>query len=323
MRLFDLVSQSTSPPLGMPQGFSLPCAYQFAAQVRQCPLRVVLAGDLVHAATMLAYSDGDRLAGCLDLVHAPMQSVWIEWLESERQAALLNVPNLNARVILTAKRGGVLVNSDKSGRAGTIRTFWSLPDDVVHTGSVLTDFDLDNPLRQQTSLASVFDGQRASILAPEEPAIDMVLSHAGSRFDPAWAGYYRSGRLSELEQTAVLHSALGTTAYDTPMLFALFLLMTAKDGVHRRSSELSKLNRARQHAGRPPLLEHVEAALRLSAQTDSQERAESERMRRPSRMHRVRGHLARRGNKIFWRTSHLRGSARQGAVQTRTVSLSF
>jgi hypothetical protein len=45
--------------------------------------------------------------------------------------------------------------------------------------------------------------------------------------------------------------------------------------------------------------------------------------RRGPRLHHVRGHIARRGDKVFWRLPHLRGSARLGVVRSRTVQLSF
>jgi hypothetical protein len=45
--------------------------------------------------------------------------------------------------------------------------------------------------------------------------------------------------------------------------------------------------------------------------------------RRSPRLHHVRGHLVRREDRVFWRTPHLRGSALQGVVRSRTVCLSF
>jgi hypothetical protein len=38
-------------------------------------------------------------------------------------------------------------------------------------------------------------------------------------------------------------------------------------------------------------------------------------------LHHVRGHIVRRGNKVFWRSPHLRGDARLGVVRSRTVQL--
>jgi hypothetical protein len=37
----------------------------------------------------------------------------------------------------------------------------------------------------------------------------------------------------------------------------------------------------------------------------------------------VRGHLVRRGSKLFWRVPHLRGNARAGNIRSRTVTWQF
>jgi hypothetical protein len=322
MRLFDIVSQSTSSPPGTPVDLPIPAPCHFAETVRRCPLRIVLADELVRCATTLAYSDGDRLAGCLDLIHAPMETVWVEWTESTRHQALREVPNLDVRGEATAKRVGVLVQSDRSGRVGTMRTFWSTPNDVAYLGCLVSEFDLDTSIRESTNMAAIFDGQPVGISYVEEPAVDAVLNHVQYRLDPAWGLYYRCAALAENQRSAVMRAVLASSAFDASMIFALFLLMAAKDGVQRRVSELARINRARQRAGRTPLLEHVEACLNLRSVADSVEQSDSTIIRRPARMHHVRGHLTRRGNKIFWRSSHLRGSARQGLIRTRTVSLS-
>jgi len=325
MRLLDLVCQSTSPPPGIPSGFSIPTPGHFAQQVTACPLRIVLADELVRCSTQLAYSEGDRLAGCLDLIHAPMQSVWIEWSEVIRQQVLREIPNLEVRDAATAKRVGLLVQTDKTGRAGTMRTFWSTSEDVPYTGSVVTEFDLDHPIRGSTDLGAMFDGEPVGVSHMAEPAVDAVLNHVQYRLDTAWRSYYGCANLSAVERNAVARTALSSSACDAPMTLALFLLMTAKDGVQRRTSELAKVNRARRRMGRAPLLEHVEAFLNLRAFTepDGLEPDAGTSVRRPARLHHVRGHLARRGNKIFWRCSHLRGSARLGSLRSRTVALSF
>ena len=323
MRLLDLISQSNTPTPNLPPGFSLPSAHHFAGQLRSCPLRIVMADDLVRCATLLAYADGDRLSGCLDLIHAPMESVWVEWLESPRESALSDIPDLNVRFGVRAKRKGLLIQSCQSGRTGTIRTFWSMPNDVAYAGSVLSDFDFDRAMYGHSHPSQILAGKHAVVVDPEEPAIEAILSHVGFRFDPAWASYYRGGNLSLVEQAELIRNALGTAAYDAPMLFALFLLMTAKDGVTQRPSDLAKLNHARLRSRRQPLLDHIEVSLRLPVQPSAESGFNSETARRQARMHRVRGHLVRRGSKVFWRSSHVRGSARQGCIQTRTMALSF
>jgi hypothetical protein len=323
MRLLDLVAQSTVSPPGTPAGFDIPAPHHFSHLLRTCPLRVVLADDIVRCAVMLAYSDGDRLTGCLDLIHAPMETVWVEWTEATRLAALREVPDLAVRADATAKHAGLLIQSDKSGRAGNIRTFWSLPNEVAYTGSIITEFDLDNAIREAKEPSAIFAGQAAGINCTEEPGIDEILNHVRYRLDPGWLRYYRSSNLTEDEQTSIWRAALGTTAYDTPMILALFLLMAAKEGVQRREIGLERLNGARRRVGRAPLLEHVEASLHAHAAPTSSERDRNNSSGRPKRIHRVRGHLMRRGNNIFWRSSHLRGSARQGMIRTRTVHFRF
>jgi hypothetical protein len=46
-------------------------------------------------------------------------------------------------------------------------------------------------------------------------------------------------------------------------------------------------------------------------------------VRRSPRLHHVRGHLMRHGSELIWRVPHLRGHARSGRVQTRTVVWTF
>jgi hypothetical protein len=54
-----------------------------------------------------------------------------------------------------------------------------------------------------------------------------------------------------------------------------------------------------------------------------QQRTDQHGTRRRPRLHRVRGHLVRRGSSLFWRVPHLRGSARAGSVKSRTVVWTF
>ncbi|HEX8783003.1 MAG TPA: hypothetical protein VF764_06520 [Steroidobacteraceae bacterium] len=92
MRLLDLVAQSTSAGPTLPEGWGFPRAHQFADAVRTCPLRLVLADDLIQYTIQLAYAEGERLSGCLDLIHVPAQQLWLEWLEAGRQSTLSEMP---------------------------------------------------------------------------------------------------------------------------------------------------------------------------------------------------------------------------------------
>jgi hypothetical protein len=284
----------------------------------------VLADDLIHCTTLLAYAEGERLSGCLDLIHVPSQHLWVEWLEATRQAALRQIPEFDGNPYSRVRRRtGVFIDADIAGRAGTMRTFWSTENEQVYSAALVTDFDLDRVIRPALDIAAVFNGAGVGVKMPEEAALDDLLSHVCFRLDPAWADYYRSANLPESQQLVVLREVLGTTAFDMPMIFSLFLLFTAKDGVQRRVADLGRLNHARRRSGKRELLEHIEVAGPIAATYESTSSVADSGNRRGPRLHHVRGHIARRGDKVFWRSPHLRGNARMGVVRSRTVELSF
>jgi len=332
LRLLDLVAQSTVAAPTLPAGWAFPGAHHFADAVRTCPLRLVLADDLIQCTTQLAYAEGARLSGCLDLIHVPSQQLWLEWLEATRQSTLRELPEgastccpgLRSTACSSVRRTGVLIAADPTGRAGTMRTFWSTQNEQVYAAALLTDFDLDRLMRPALDIDAVFSGAAFGVVMPVEAALDELLSHVCFRLDPAWGNYYRAAHLTASEQLLVLREVLGTMAFDMPMILALFLLFAAKDGLQRRAADLERLNSARRRSGKRPLLEHIEvrAPIEAAYQCAASPAAAVDRRRGP-RLHHVRGHIARRGDKVFWRLPHLRGNARLGMVRSRTVQLSF
>jgi hypothetical protein len=323
LRLLDLVAQSTSGAPELPRGWAFPGAHHFADAVRTCPLRLVLADDLIRCTTQLAYAEGERLSGCMDLIHVPSQHLWLEWLEATRQSTLGEIPACGITSCSNVRRTGALIAADPAGRAGTMRTFWSTQNEQVYSAALLTEFNLDRVLRPELDIDAAFSGAAFGVVVPAEPALDELLAHVCFRLDPAWANYYRAASLTERQRLEVLRHVLGTTAFDMPMILALFLLFATKDGLQHRTADLERLNHVRRRSGKRPLLEHIE--VRTAIATDYQYpaplAADGNRRRGP-RLHQVRGHIARRGDKIFWRVPHLRGSARMGVVRSRTVQLS-
>ena len=293
MRLLDLIAQSSPTQSGVPPAWPLPGPHQFAQAVHACPLRLVLADDLTRCSTALAYAEGDRLSGCLDLVHVPSERLWVEWAESPRLESLSDTLEVQIKPTVDGGRAGVLISSDSSGRAGTIRSFWCSPDDKAYCASLIAEFDLNRPIRCWNSVADVFNGESAGVTVCEEPAFDALLSHIRFRFDPAWSDHYRSANLSNDQQSAILCTALGSTAFIIPMLFALFLLLAAKGGAQRRSVNFDRLNRIRRRSGKTQLLEHVEVFTSVRAKRDDDRTNIDANTRIGRRLHHVRGHLAR------------------------------
>src|SRR5258708_19625287 len=115
MRLLDLIAQSSPSQSGWPPTWPLPGPHAFAQAVHACPLRLVLADDLTRCSTALAYAEGDRLSGCLDLVRVPSERLWVEWSESPRLDALSDILETQIKPTVTRGRPRVLINSHSSG----------------------------------------------------------------------------------------------------------------------------------------------------------------------------------------------------------------
>ena len=161
--------------------------------------------------------------------------------------------------------------------------------------------------------------QRSSICVSDHAAgeADILRRCFRFRFERSWHDYYDRARLTPMQAAALSHHALGTIAIDIPVLLAFFLLLATRPSLPRRPLMLERLNRARSRSGKPALLEVFAPLL---TECESGFASGSGTVRRPRRRHYVRGHLVRRGNKLFWRVPHLRGSARAGSVRTRTVT---
>jgi hypothetical protein len=323
MRLLDLISQGYCARVQLEEGHELPGAGGFQKAIRDCPSRYVLSDDLVHCATHLSYAEGDRLSACLDLIRVPATSLWVEWSDEPRREALRAIPGLKMEIGPVARRAGALITAALSGRSGEMRTFWSTPDEIAYLSPLVISFDLDRaPQAASSRDGSAYPGT-VGLRMEGEPAIQELLEHLLFRFDEAWAAYYRSCWHTDELRTTVLRANLAGCAFDAPMLLAFFLLLNARSLLPKRQVLHERLNMARRRAGKSRLLEHVEVSAPLDAGGLSGLPVMADPTRIGPRLHHVRGHLVRRGLSIFWRSPHLRGSARLGLVRTRTVELSF
>jgi hypothetical protein len=320
MRLLDLIAQGQCAVVHAGDGQELPGAHRFRAQIQLCPLRYVLSDELARCATELAYAEGDRLSSCMDLIRVPARSLWVEWADGPRREALQAVPSLEVRTGEGPRRGGALVMASSDCRSGHIRTFWCARDDRAYLSPVITAFNLDRA--PEGSNSAIWRGE-AVLQLEGEPAIEELLEHLRFSFDDEWAEYYHRRIHSAELRTRVLRANLGCCAFDGPMLMAFFLLLGSRDLLPRQEVRHERLNRARQRAGKPPLLEHVEVSAPLDEPRVSGLSQSGSSFRSSPRLHHVRGHIVRRGAAVFWRSPHLRGSARLGQVRSRTVMLSF
>jgi hypothetical protein len=326
VRLLDRIVQ-TRAPLLIARGADvvrLPGPADFAAAIAACPLRLVLTDALTRVCASLAYAEGDRLAGCLDLIHVPATKLWVEWLDTPRREIVsVAVDTAEGAERGEPVRAGLYLSADPSGRRGEARTFWGPAAGAGEAclAPLVTEFDLDSDGGEAGSIASVFAGAPAR-LTTDDAALAHVLSGVRFRFDKAWSAYYRRECATAAARESVLRASLATVGSDLALLFALCLLLASRLRLPERRPDLARLNRRRARDGRPALLDHVELAVPVMSACSAAAPTNGHSRRMP-RLHHVRGHLVRRGSQVFWRVPHLRGRAAFGHLRARSVTLHF
>jgi len=331
MRLLDRVARHHAPLLlalehhpAVP--FEVTGPGHYAARVAGCPLRFVLGDDLTRACAELAFADGARLAGCLDLLRIPARQMWIEWNDEVHKRVIYETQSAaDYDAAASGRRVGVLLDGSPDGYGAVTRTFWA---DAAESADVTlspleTHIDLRGEFANAPDLPGVLSGGFAGVAQRDDAAMTCLLDHVRFRFDDSWAAYYRAAAIHPGTQREVLHGSLAAVARDPPLILAFLLLLVAKDATRRVPVSRAAINRKRQAHGRPPLLDHIEVSASLDSIQQSEPGGFEPAGRQSPRLHHVRGHLVRRDNRIFWRVPHLRGSAARGMVRSRTVCLSF
>jgi hypothetical protein len=331
MRLLDAVARSHRP-LVLASGrdssapFTVAGPSRFAAQVAGCPLRFVLGDDLAQASAELAFADGARLVGCLDLLHMPAPHLWIEWNDEVHKRvihATQSTSEFDSEAL--GRKVGILLRASPDGLAAIGRTFWadsSIDENAEVTLSPLeTHFDLRGEFETGDS-RDALSGGFIDATHGGNPATASLLGHVRFRFDESWADYYRSAAADPQFKHDLIMRSIDSIAWDAPLVLAFLLLLTAKDATRTSPVSRAAINRKRLANGRAPLLDHIEVNASLDA-VSSAEPAGDLNGRQSPRLHHVRGHLVRREDRVFWRVPHLRGSGSRGSVRSRTVCLSF
>lgn len=324
VNLIDSVAQCRTPFLvrdpASGEVIALNSAADCAGPVARCPLRYVLTDELAHLCADLAYSRDAGTNACADLLRSPAQALWVEWRHEAWQRAVRDCGLAAASVTTpTVARYGMWVRSLPDGRRGLLRAFWSsAPHDVV-ASSVEAYFDFDTMAGEEPEPLEGAGGSCVTLHEGGRPGEDVVGRCFRFRYERSWSRYYACGALPSEQRSALWRHAVSTVAMDVPMLLAFFLLLATRNGLPQRVESFARLNRRRLRSGKPPLLEHVEVRMPLLPGFRPPPRGEPGLTRGSPRLHHVRGHLVRRGGRIFWRVPHLRGSPRAGVVRSRTV----
>ena len=327
MRLADRIAQCRTPFIveNTKDGSvtHLNGAAAYSKDIDSCATRYVLSDELTRLCTALAYSKGASTLACADLLHVPAERVWVEWTEAPWRNELACYGFKSPVDSACAGRRGVFIQSNPDGRSGLMRTFWASAESEVNvlSSSMEAYFDFDT---QEGENPAVFDRQKRRCICVSDNAAagkaDILRRCFRFWFERSWQEYYERAQLTPVQAAALSHHALGSIAIDIPVVLAFFLLLATRPGLPRRPLMLERLNRARAKSGKRPLLEQIEVFSPLMPEFEAGRSSYLGASRRSRRLHHVRGHLVRRGSKLFWRVPHLRGSARAGTIRTRTVT---
>jgi len=332
MRLLDRVAQCRVP-LTLPSAGRVATPVEvagpsrFAAQMAACPLRFVLGDDLSRASAELAFADGARLVGCLDLLRMPALNMWIEW-NDEAHKRVIHETQLAAEFDAAAigRKVGMLLQASANGLTAVGRTFWAGAGEDecadVTVSPLETHIDLRGGFADVARSRDVLSGGFVDVTHGGNSATAALLDHVRFRFDESWANYYREAARNTDFRRRLINDSIDSIAWDAPFLIAFLLLLSAKDATRSIPVSRASLNRKRVANGRAPLLDHIEVNASLDAVSSAESTGDPSGRQSP-RLHHVRGHLVRREHRVFWRVPHLRGSAAQGTVRSRTVCLAF
>ncbi|HEY2462730.1 MAG TPA: hypothetical protein VGI32_01615 [Steroidobacteraceae bacterium] len=331
MRLLDSVARCHTP-LIVPAGSGLPRLEvagpsRFAPQVANCPLRFVLGDDLTQASADLAFADGARLVGCMDLLRMPAPHLWIEWNDEVHKRVIHETRSASAfDTASTGRKAGILLRASANGLTAVGRTFWAdaaVDERAEVTLSPLeTHFDLRGEFADSNGSQDALSGGFVDATHTGNPATASLLGHVRFRFEESWSAYYREAAADADFKRRLINDSINSIAWDAPFVLAFLLLLSAKDATRLMPVSRAAINRKRLANRRSPLLDHIEVNASLDALSTG-ESAEGGSGRQSPRLHHVRGHLVRRENRVFWRVSHLRGSGLRGTVRSRTVCLAF
>jgi hypothetical protein len=331
MRLLDRVARCRVP-LSLPAchgatSVEVAGASRFAAQMAACPLRFVLGDDLTRASAELAFADGARLVGCLDLLRMPARHMWIEWNDEAHKRVIHETQStVEFDAAAIGRRVGILLQASANGLTAVGRTFWAdAADDEcadVTLSPLETHIDLRGESADVAHSRDVLSGGYVHVTHGGNSATASLLDHVKFRFDESWAGYYREAARDVDFRRRLINDSIDSIAWDAPFLIAFLLLLSAKDATRLISVSRAAINRKRLANGRAPLLDHIEVNASLDAVSSAESSGDLSGRQSP-RLHHVRGHLVRREHRVFWRVPHLRGSAARGTVRSRTVCLAF
>lgn len=324
MRLLDKVAQSAGPAIIQTvrdgHTWRLPGADTLADGLQQCPLRYVLHDEVTATCAQLAFATDTVLNSSIGLLRVPAPRLWLEFVAAAGSNDFVDSNCVDRKTnVCPRQRVGLLVTCDERGRKGTIDTCWESDDGLQpDLAPFSVEFDFDDELFSRRG-HPMPDGISLGMTIGNRRDLDGLFNCVRFTLRPEWHRYYKSRSVSEIAFRQSLQDAVNPLLGDIPFLATFCLLLISKGALQAQPCDRSSINGARTRRGRPLLLDHVELTMNLGEAGHTGRQIDADRS--APRLHFVRGHLVRREDTIFWRTSHMRGKPEIGSIKTRTVSL--
>lgn len=272
----------------------------------QASVRYVIDEEVAAICDRLVTHHFDMLVDMLSLARVPSSSFWLE-----RVSFAENGEGGRSRL-------GCSVLASESGRAGEIVLVAEVPDSVPVVLPQKVVFNFDGHLIQQDG-----DALFRLPIAPTADTEQKIVSEVFAiELHPGWEKYYRFAQ-QESQLVGQMKAELSASVYDGLFILAFSVLLSSERSFREINVQLDRLNRHRVMAGRHKLLDHIEVKSSLfgASQGKVHGGGKDDGERSFPRLHVVRGHFVRKGARLYWRRTHMRGSATSGAV-TRTVNIS-
>lgn len=267
------------------------------AALEQCPIRYILdqqssrqCSDLVNNAPAM-FDPADPF------LRVAAERMWVEFFTDPVEGASATCQS----------KVGVLVSADATGRRGTLQGFYE------HSGRPLIDhgaivFDLDRP---PAAGAWSLRLRQASL-----PHLNPLLGHTLLTVRPECRPLF--GAAPDTTRQAMFSRLAEGCWYLLPVVLTFSAMLNSGGILREQPSDLKRPNRTRGTARKRSLLDHIEISMQLGFGHASIDGDGERSSRSTPRLHYVRGHVVRRSDKTFWRSSHLRGEGMQPA-RGRTI----
>ncbi len=306
--------------------YTLSGAADIAAILHNTPIRYVLDREVTRFCADLACKNADFLQQCLDLVRLPAHQFWVEFDEDERLATLARqTPGRCAQVggqpqpsPLAGGRFGMMVSANEEETGGTATVCWSRSAKDPHPE--VSPAQIEFHLRDRTAPNPGDATNGVAPLANPLPSVSRLNTFANLRIEPGWLRYYKAEAKTPERYAAALSTLSGQMWFDWALLAAFLVSLNIKGGLSQRPVPEAAAISGRRRLIAPHRPAHIEVTASLFGQTQDASRPATD-ARSGKRLHYVRGHLVRRGGRIFWRSSHLRGDISIAPPGTRTVAM--